>query len=135
MTIGELIDYGGESPDISGDAMRWKPGSVLELIDSALADCTSNDAMRWAPDAPDPTPAFRTAEFAFTYDTTPITAAFERFGQVFADYIEAITPALDNMVRAWKVFVVEIEAAEAEQRVRLRRLHSEYHRRQRRRRS
>ena len=52
MTVGELIDHGSGDDTVSGCAMRWKPGSVLDLIDSALADCTSDDAMRWAPDLP-----------------------------------------------------------------------------------
>lgn len=115
--------------------MRWKPGSVLDLIDSALADCTSDDAMRWRPESP--ASEWARGGWATEY-SEPVTVTLDnsegRFVATGAGFFEVehestLTAMLVKLGAALTELFVEMDL----RRARLRRMHTEYSRRTRRR--
>lgn len=103
--------------------------NVLDNIDHALHDWDmSPDAMRWTPEpvnAPQP-------------PVLDVTASMIRMGEVMRDAQEKLARAFTNMATSIIKIQVQIRhliagQREAEARIRRSALHSEYHRRQKRR--
>jgi hypothetical protein len=100
--------------------------NVLDNIDHALHDWdTSPDAMRWTPEAPPgPVPRFDPVVFA---------AAANRFADAYRAAMRGLVQKLNEMspviLRAFRL----MQSFDADAQVRRSAMHSEYHRRQKRR--
>jgi len=112
--------------------MSGVTGDVLELIDNTLYDIrVSDDAMRWRPQRPPITP--EQAQAAMRVLGAHLVQVANNLRTAFEQAAVMLKPVMD----AWAVTLRKVVKLRAEidqrQRVRLRQMHTAYHRKTRRR--